>query len=249
MRHSLQNAQQFIIDYLDEVCHTGISNGLGVKHDPARLRLLLCSIARNTATEASLEMLRKDVLNQLTHKGNALEATETVARYLDSLERLMIYEPLPSWMPHLRSSARLRKKPTLHFVDPALAVGALRATPDDLKSDLKYLGFLFESLVIRDLRVYAQPLRGDVSHYRDSYGLEVDAIVEIDATKWCAIEIKLSSRSEVIDAAARNLLRFAAQLDYTNREKPRELVVITGSGYGYRRKDGVIVMPFGALYA
>jgi uncharacterized protein len=157
----------------------------------------------------------------------------------------MVVENQPAWAPHLRSRHRLRKAPKRHFVDPSLAVAALGATPDGLLGDLNLLGFLFESLVVRDLRVYAQPTDARVSQYRDSGGLEVDAIIESSDGRWMAFEVKLGY--EQIDDAAASLTRFAARIDTTSSGDPKLLGVIVATGYGYRRKDGVAVISIGAL--
>jgi uncharacterized protein len=132
-----------------------------------------------------------------------------------------------------------------HFVDPSLAVAALRATPERLLGDMKLLGFLFESLAVRDLRVYAQAADARVLQYRDSHGLEVDAIIEIADGRWAAFEIKLGQGQ--IDTAATNLQRFAAQIDIKRCGSPAALGVIVATGYGYRREDGIAVIPIGAL--
>jgi hypothetical protein len=169
---------------------------------------------------------------------------ETVSSYLVALERLMIVENMSAWNTHLRSSHQLRTSPTRHFVDPSLAVAALRATPDTLLADLNFFGLLFESLVVRDLRVYAQALDGAVYHYRDQTGLEVDAIVDT-GERWGAFEIKLGTHR--IDEAAAHLTTFAGRIDTTKRGPAAVLAVIVGTGYGYVRPDGVHVIPIGAL--
>jgi hypothetical protein len=157
----------------------------------------------------------------------------------------MIVEDQPPWAPHLRSKSILRNASKRHFVDPSLAVAALRITPERLLKDLNLLGFLFESMVIRDLRVYAQASDARVLHYRDNTGLEVDAIVETGDGRWAAYEIKLGTGH--IDAAAVSLLKFAERVDTSKCGSPTLLGVIVATGYGYMRKDGVAVIPVGAL--
>jgi predicted AAA+ superfamily ATPase len=169
----------------------------------------------------------------------------TVADYLDALERLMIVEDQPAWAPRIRSRSRLRKAPKRHFIDPSLAVAALGADPERLLADLNAMGFLFESLVVRDLRVLSQPLRGEVLHYRDSDGHEVDAIVQLADGRWAGFEVKLGAAQS--DRAAASLTRFASLVDTDVCGPPAALVVITGTGYAYRRPDGVYVVPIGAL--
>jgi predicted AAA+ superfamily ATPase len=169
----------------------------------------------------------------------------TVADHLQALERLMVLENQPAWRPHLRSKAALREAPRRHFCDPSLAVAALGGSPDRLLKDLEWLGLLFESLVIRDLRVLAQALDGELFHYRDDYGVEVDAIVQLRDGRWGAIEIKLGPGQ--VEAAAAGLLRFRQQIDTRRTGEPAFLAVVCGSGYGYRRADGIAVVPVGAL--
>ena len=157
----------------------------------------------------------------------------------------MIVEDQPAWAPHLRSRSILRNAPRRHFVDPSLAVAALRANPDRLLRDLELFGFLFESLVIRDLRIYAQGADATVLQYRDNTGLEVDAIVEAADGRWAAFEIKLGPG--LIDEGAASLRKFAERVDTTRCGNPAALAVIVPTGYGYLRDDGVGVIPLGAL--
>jgi len=170
---------------------------------------------------------------------------ETAADYLDALSRLMVVEDQPAWAPHLRSKSRIRSASKRHFVDPSLAVAALHATPGRLLKDLNYLGFLFEALVIRDLRIYAQRIDGSVLQYRDSTGLEVDAIVETADGRWGAFEIKLGGK--LVEEGASNLTTFINRVDTTKSGAPAIAAVITGTGYGHVRKDGIAVIPIGAL--
>lgn len=227
-------------DYLDEVRRLDISRVDGIRRDPDRVERLLRSLARNVATYAATTTLAADTGGA----GDALK-DDTVREYLDALERLMVVEDQPAWAPHLRSRSSLRSGAKRHFVDPSLAVAALRATPARLLSDLGLLGFLFESLVVRDLRVYAQPLEGQVLQYRDNTGLEVDAIVETADGRWAAFEVKLGPGQ--IDEGAATLLKFAARVDTDRDGEPAVLGVIVGFGYGYVRDDGVSVIPIGAL--
>jgi hypothetical protein len=170
----------------------------------------------------------------------------TVSDYLAALTRLFVVEDQPAWRPHLRSRYRLRTAEKRHFTDPSLAVAALRATPATLTSDLNLLGFLFESLAVRDLRIYAQRMDGSVLHYRDEHDLEVDAIVSVDDGRWAGFEVKLGG-ARAVDEAAASLLTFARRVDSAKSGAPRCLAVITASGYGYTRPDGVVVLPIGAL--
>lgn len=237
---SVAAASRAARDYLLQVQQVDISRVGDKRRDPAKVGALLRSLARNVATEVKNSVLAADAGGS---EGPLDE--HTVADYLDSLDRLMVLEDQPAWSPHLRSKATLRKSPKRHFVDPSLAVAALAATPERLLGDLNLLGLLFESLVIRDLRVLAQPLDGQVVHYRDHYGIEVDAIVELADGRWAAFEVKLGQG--LIDEGARSLLRFAAQIDPDRSGTPVVLAVISGNGYGYVREDAVAVIPIGAL--
>jgi len=237
---SPHDASRAVRDYLATIQQVDVARVAGPRRDPVKVGRVIAAIARNVATEASIVTLARDAAVD----GEDTER-HTVSGYLDVLERLMVVEDQPAWSTHLRSSATLRKSPKRHFVDPSLAAAALRATPETLHADLKCFGLLFESLVIRDLRVYAQAADGTVSHYRDSTGLEVDVIVETGDGRWGAFEVKLGARQ--IDDAAAGLLRFRDRVDTSRVGEPSVLGVITPSGLGYRRPDGVSVVPIGAL--
>jgi predicted AAA+ superfamily ATPase len=237
---AVDQALRAVRDYLEEIRRVDISRVEGKRRDPEKVGALLRSLGRNVSTHAAATTLAAD-----TDGAEAALDDDTVSDYLSALRRLMIVEDQPAWAPHLRSRYALRRAAKRHFVDPSLAVAALRATPGRLLRDLKLLGFLFESLVIRDLRVYAQAVDARVLQYRDSHGLEVDAIVETAEGVWAAFEIKLGSGH--VDQAAANLQAFARQIDTARSGKPAALGVIVGSGYGYRREDGILVIPIGAL--
>lgn len=226
--------------YVDEVRRTDVQRAGGVNHDPDRVLQLMRSLARNIGTMTGVKTLAKDV-------AGAEEAIDhkTAFSYYDALERLMVIEDQPAWGPHLRSKARVRVTPKRHFVDPAIGVAVLRATPDRLLADLNLLGFLFESLVVRDLRIYAQAMDAQVLHYKDGTDLEVDAIVECADGRWGAVEVKLGLG--MVDQAAATLLAFADKVDTDKCGPPRFLAVVTGFGLGYARADGVQVVPIGAL--
>lgn len=209
-------------------------------HRPERVTRLLESVARNVATQVSASTLAADA-----SRPEDPVSDDAVTDYLSSLGRLFVIENQPAWQPHLRSRYRLRRAPKRHFVDPSLAAAALRTDPSALIRDLNFMGFLFESMVVRDLRVYAQPLDGEVQHYRDSGGLEVDAIVKL-GDSWGAFEVKLGG-AEAIQEAASALRRFADRVDTSRTGPPGTLSVIVGNGYGYEREDGVQVVPIGCL--
>jgi predicted AAA+ superfamily ATPase len=229
---------RFAEDYVSLIAEVDLSRVSKKRRDPYKVMRLLRSLARNISTEATLATLSQDALGGGMDDG-------TVAEYLSVLERLMAVENLPAWNTHIRSSDMLRKSPKRHFVDPSLAVGALGLSIDKLMADLNYFGLLFESLVIRDLRIYADANGGKVFHYRDSRGLETDAVVEYADGTWGAFEIKLGMGAA--DDAAKHLLKFAAKIDTEKTKAPAALTVITGNGFAYRRPDGVNVAPLSTL--
>lgn len=234
-------AMKSVTDYLEEVSRTDINRVDGVHRDPARVHRLLRSLARNIATHVATTTLAADSATG----GDEPLKRQTVAEYLAALERLFVIEDQLPWEPHLRSRSILRKSPKRHFVDPSLAAAALGADPAALLRDLNLFGFLFESLVVRDLRIYSQPIRGEVRQFRDNKGLEIDAIVET-SNGWAAFEVKLGG-PDAIDEAAANLLTFAREVDTERCEEPSALAVIVAGGYGYVREDGVQVIPISAL--
>jgi predicted AAA+ superfamily ATPase len=227
-------------DYLEQIRQVDVTRVAGSRRDPARVERLLRSLARNTATEVAVSVLASDAGG-----GDGPLDRHTVAEYLNILDRLMVIEDQPAWAPHLRSRASLRTSPKRHFVDPSLAVAALGAGPERLLGDLNLLGLLFESLVIRDLRVLAQPLDGQVLHYRDNYGVEADAVVQLADGRWGAFEVKLGAG--LVDEGAEVLLRFREAIDTRKSGEPAVLGVIAGTGFGYVRPDGIAVIPVGAL--
>lgn len=236
----LQPALGAVRSYVDEIRRTDVSRIDGGRRDPERILRLMQSIARNLSTAAAITTLAAD-----TNGPDGTLKRDTVSDYLAALTRLKVVEEQPAWQPHMRSKYQLRKAARRHFVDPSIAVAALRAAPGDLLADLESLGFFFESLVLRDLRVYAQALDGEVSHYRDNDHLEVDAVVETVGGPWGAFEVKLGQAQ--LDVAAANLLKFASRIDAGKHGPPAVLGVITATGYGYVRPDGVAVLPIGAL--
>ena len=169
----------------------------------------------------------------------------TAADYIAALEKIYVVEDLKAWSPRLRSKTAIATSPTRHFADPAIAAFFLDAGASDLMNDLETFGLLFESLVIRDLRIYAESLGGKVYHYRDHSGLETDAIVHLPGGTWGAFEVKLGEAW--VEKAAENLLRLKERIDTEKTKAPSFLAVICASGYAYRRKDGVYVLPIDCL--
>ena len=233
-------AQRALRDYLGEVCRVDVSAVDGVHRDPEGVHRLIMSLARNISTEVSVNKLAAEAGGD-----RGLHRT-TASSYLSALQRLFVVEDLFHWRTHLRSRATLSTMPKRHFVDPSLAAAVLRATPGRLLGDLPAFGLMFESLVVRDLRIYAQANDAVVSHYRDSDHLEVDAVVEAGDGRWTAVEVKLGSARGIDDAAA-SLLRLAAKVDTDRVGQPSRLVVVTASGYSYDRPDGVAVVSVSAL--
>ena len=195
------------------------------------------------ATEVRHTVLAADTV---AGTGDSPLERRTVAAYLDALARLFVIEEVPAWRPHLASRAQARRASKLHLVDPSLTVAALGADVDSLMRDLKFSGRLFESMVIRDMQVYAQANRCELSHYRDSHNLEVDLIVEQRDGTWVAAEVKLGGAT-AIEKGAQSLLRLLARLDRNQTGEPAKLFVITASGYAYERPDGVSVVPITSL--
>jgi len=231
---------RFVSDYMTLIAEADISKVSDKRRDPYKVTRLLQSLARNISTEVTLTALSKDTGGS----DNELD-DETIADYLSALERLMAVDNLPAWNTHIRSSDMLRKSPKRHFADPSMAVGALGLSVDKLIDDLNYFGLLFESLAIRDLRIYADANGGKAFHYRDSRGLEIDTIIEYADGAWGAFEIKLGIGA--VDSAAGNLMKFAGKIDTAKTRPPAALTVITGNGFAYRRPDGVNVVPIGAM--
>ena len=226
--------------YLDEIRRVDVSRVSEKRRDPVKVARLLESLARNVATPVAMAKLARDV----GRDGDSLKA-DTVAEYLEALKRLMLVEDQPAWSPHLRSRTTLRATPVRHFADPSLAAAALRATPARLTADLEFLGLLFEAMVIRDLRIYAQAADARVFHYREKEGLEVDSIVEAADGRWAAFEIKLSGRR--VSEGAKNLNRLARRMEGSDHDKPSALAVIVPNGYGHVGIQDVGVIPIGVL--
>lgn len=227
--------------YVDLLCEVDVSRVSGVRRDPLKVRSLLRSLARNTATLVSNQTLEKDVK---TSERNEL-SRNTISDYLDALSRLMILDEQPAFNPHIRSSAALRKAPKKHLCDTSLAVAALGLDHDALRKDLKYTGFLFESLATHELNVYAKANDARVFHYNDSYGLEIDAIVQKRNGHYAAFEIKLGVG--YVEEAAQNLKKFERTIDTTKMDPPKSLNIITGTGMTYRRPDGINVISLASL--
>lgn len=223
--------------YIEEATRTELLED--VTFDPIRMRRLLASLARNIATDVTITTLQRD-------SGCAVQ-TRTVSNYLNHMQRIHIVEPQLSFFTHLRSRAQLRLTPKLHFCDPSLAVAALRSNPSKLKRELRYFGLLFESMVVRDLRVYANVNDAVVYFYKDNTGLEIDAIIEDASGSWIPVEVKLGGEDH-IEQAATNLKRLRNKIDLHRVGEPSAMLVITATPtYSYTRPDGVAVVSISSL--
>jgi predicted AAA+ superfamily ATPase len=241
LNKSIHQAIEINRAYVDLLTEMDMSRVSDVKRNPLKVRSLLRALSRNVATTVDITVLEKDAK---IHENTDI-SRPTIYDYLEALNRLMIIEDQPAWNTHIRSSASLRKSAKRHFSDVALAVASLGLGKESLLNDLKFTGFLFESLAVHDLRVYAQANDAKVYHYYDSTGLEVDAIVQKNSGEYAAFEIKLGIGQ--IDAAAKNLLKFQSILQESSRAKLQSLNIITGTGISYTRNDGVNVISLASL--
>ena len=236
----IEVAEQRARDYVEAVINQDISSVEGVEKRPYKVRALLSSLARNISTEASQATLIRDV------EGFEEGITApTVASYLNALERIFVVENLPAWSPALRSKTTLRTAAKRHFTDPSIATAIMGITASQLLEDFQTFDLLFESLCIRDLRVYADALDGHVFHYRDKTGLESDAILVLRDGRWAAFEIKMGANE--FDQAAANLKKISERVDTDKMKKPSYLMILTATEFAYQRPDGVFVVPLGCL--
>lgn len=230
-------------DYYDAIVNDDINRVDGEKKDKERTARLLRSYARNVSQQVSLESIREDVVvNDIESFSQA-----TLYSYIDSLKKIFVIEDSPAWNPNLRSKTAIRTTDTRYFVDPSIASAALGLGPNDLINDLNTMGLIFENLCIRDLRVYADSLDGQIYHYRDKNGLECDAVIHLRNGDYGLIEIKLGG-DKLIEEGAKSLLKLSDKIDTTKMKKPSFLMVLCGvAPFAYQRKDGVFVVPVGCL--
>lgn len=231
------------IQFYEMLVQSDMSKVDGVKRSPERVDSLLRSLSRNIATPATIKNIRRDMEQNAEP---AVLNVDTVSSYIEALKKLYIVEDLQAWNPNLRSGSAIRTTPTRYFVDPSIATSALHVGPQDLINDLKTAGLLFESMCIRDLRVYMDLLKGSVYHYRDSSGLEVDSVVHLKNGSYGLIEIKLFD-SDRIDEGAKNLKKLASLINTEKMKEPSFLMVLTGTKFAYKREDGVFVVPLTCL--
>lgn len=231
------------IDYYDAVVHSDINRADDVQKNPEKVRRLMRSYARNQGGQVPNTLLAQDV----SANDESPMSDETVASYINALNKIFVVEDMPAWNPNLRSKTAIRSSDTRYYVDPSIAAAALGIGPSDLINDLNTFGFLFETLCIRDLRVFADALNGNVYHYRDKSGQECDAVVHLRNGKYGLIEIKLGGE-KLIEEGANSLRALASKIDTDKMRAPSFLMVLTGTGnYAYRRRDNVFVVPIGCL--
>lgn len=230
-------------DYYDAVVSRDISEADGISRNPERVKTLMRAYARNIGSQASYDTLKNDMI---ANDSSSLD-TDTVLSYVNALKKIFVIEESPAWNPNLRSKTAIRTSDTRYFIDPSIAVAALGIGPKDLINDLNTFGLLFETLCIRDLRVYAESIKGKVYHYRDANDLECDAVIHLRNGSYGLIEIKLGG-DHLINDGVETLKKLESRIDITKMKNPSFLLVLTATGkYAYRREDGVYVVPIGCL--
>lgn len=237
-----KSALRHAIDYVEAVINADVSRVDNIEKNPVRVRALLRSLSRNISTLATIRTIHDDIA---MGDNDESISEKTISQYLNALNRIFVTENLPAWNPALRSKTAIRTSPKRQFVDPSIAAAVMRLTPERLLDDFNYFGFLFESLCDRDLRVYAEAIDGEVFHYRDSSGLEADAVVALNDGRWAAIEVKLGSKE--IEDAAKHLIELKTKVNTEKMQEPSFLMILTGTEIAYRRDDGVFVVPLGCL--
>lgn len=230
-------------DYYDAVVNIDISRVDGVERDTERTKRLMRSYARFQGAQTAIGKIKEDV--RINDSMNIDD--DTIGSYIKALKKIFVIEDMPAWNPNLRSKTAIRSSDTRYFVDPSIAVAALGVGPKDLIDDLETFGLLFETMCVRDLRVYADALGGSVYHYRDKNGLECDAVVHLRNGSYGLIEIKLGG-DNLIEEGASSLKSLAEKIDTTRMKNPSFLMVLTAVGdFAYQREDGVYVVPIGSL--
>ena len=230
-------------DYVEAVEKRDIQKADGVERDPVRVHRLLRSLARNQGTHASCGTIRADL--QVNESDGLSE--ETISSYIKALKEIFVVEDAEAWNPNLRSKTAIRTSDTRYFTDPSIATAALGLGPNDLINDLNTFGLMFETLCVRDLRVYAEALNGNVYHFRDKNGLECDAVVHLRNGSYGLVEVKLGG-DELIEEGAESLKTLASKIDIERMKEPAFKMVLIGVGtYAYRREDGIYVVPIGCM--
>lgn len=236
-------ALQQAFDYLDGVVKSDINRADGIEKNEERVRRIMRSLARNQGSQTPTTVIANDILANDSSSVNE----DTVQTYIKALKKIFVIEDMPAWNPNLRSKSAIRTSDTRYYVDPSIASASLGLGPEDLLNDLNTFGLLFETLCVRDLRIFAESLNGSVYHYRDNTGLECDAVIHLRNGKYGLIEIKLGG-DDLIEEGAKTLKKLKDCIDTTKMNKPSFLMVLTGIGkYAYKREDGVLVIPIGVL--
>ena len=230
-------------DYIDAVIRNDMSRVDNIRRDPQKVRMLPRSYARNQGTQISQASISADISSNDTEG----VSEETVSEYLQALRKLYVIEDMKAWNPNLRSKTAIRTSDTRYFVDPSLAAASLRIGPQDLINNLNTTGFFFEALAVRDLRVYAESLDGDVYHYKDNLDNECDVVIHLRDGRYALLEVKLGGE-KLIDEGVKTLKDVLRRIDTDKMGKPAFMAIITGTErYAYRRDDGIIILPLGAL--
>lgn len=230
-------------DYYDAIVNEDITRADGVNRSSERAKLLMRSYARSQGSQTSIDAIRNDMIANDT---SSLDA-KTVQSYIDALKKIFVIEDIPAWNPNLRSKTAIRTSNTRYYMDPSIGTAALGIGPQDLINDLETFGLMFETLCMRDLRVYADSLDGTVYHYRDKSGLECDAVIHLRNGSYGLIEIKLGGEN-AIEYGSKTLKKLRDKIDTEKMKKPEFLMVMTGTGqYAYQREDGIYVVPIGTL--
>lgn len=243
LQDSEKIALQQAFDYYDAVVESDISRVDGISRNPERVKLLMRSYARNIGSQAATSAIKADLSPNET---SSLDE-DTIYSYMNALRKIFVIEDMPAWNPNLRSKTAIRTHETRYFVDPSIATAALGLGPQDLINDLNTMGFYFENLCIRDLRVFADLLDGEVYHYRDKTELECDAVVHLRNGSYGLIEIKLGGE-RLIEEGAKTLTALRNRLDTGKMKEPSFMMILTGTdSFAYRREDGIYVVPIGCL--
>lgn len=230
-------------DYIDAVEKRDISQVDGINRDSGRTHRILRSYARHQGAQASYGTIKADLI---ANESDTLNE-DTIASYINALKKLFVIEDSEAWNPNLRSKSAIRTSDTRYFIDPSIATAALGLGPEDLLNDLETFGLMFETLCIRDLRIYAEALNGKVFHFRDRNGLECDAVIHLRNGSYGLVEIKLGG-DDLIEKGADTLKELAMKIDSGRMKQPSFLMVLTATGpYAYRREDGIYVVPIGCL--
>lgn len=227
-------------DYINSLCENDMTKMDGVVKNPERVKALLRSYARNISTLSSNKALLDDMI-----ANDAQMSEPSLYSYLNALKRLFVLDEVEAWCPNIRSKTAIRSLNKKEFVDPSLGIAALGLTPEQLLLDFNTFGFFFEALCIRDLKIYAQGLGGNIFYYHDRYGLEADAVIRLDNGRYGLVEVKLGSKD--IDEGAKHLIQLKALINEHNMREPDFLMILTGGEYAYIREDSVMVIPLACL--